>query len=418
MVPAPTARIPWRSPTLQIVLASTLLAPLGVPLISPALPIVRDAFGISDAQASLLITAYFLTGIVLSPFIGVLADRVGRRRVLVPSLFVFAIAGGATVLAPTFGVVLMLRLIQGTAAAGVFITTVAIIGDVFEGAQRNTVLGVNNAVLSVGAATFPVLGGALAAVTWTAPFLVYLAALPLGLLALRYLEEPPGERESRGIASLAGAIGSLTAVEATTFYGTAFLAEFLTFGAIFTALPFLLAAGGTAPVTIGLLLTVSAVASALVSTANGRFARHVSNGELIAAGFVCYGLGLLAAWLAPSVVFVAVAVVIFGAGFGLTMPAVDAGISNRVTSRYRAGALSLRNSTTFLGRAVGPVLFASVAVTTGYEPLLGLAGVVALAGAILLALSTDRRDHPVERRGGSLGPGRTRALIGRRTPRR
>lgn len=394
-MPASPVRIPWRSPTLQIVLASTLLAPLGVPLISPALPLVRDAFGITDAQASLLITVYFLTGIALSPFIGMLADRVGRRRVLVPSLFVFAIAGAAIVFAPTFGAVLALRLVQGTAAAGVFITTVAVISDVFEGAQRNTVLGVNNAVLSVGAAAFPVLGGALAAVAWTTPFLVYLAALPLGLLALRYLEEPPGERETRGIAYLVGALGALTSIEAVTFYGAAFLAELLTFGALFTALPFLLAAGGTSPVTVGLLLMVSAISSALISVLNGWFARHVSNGVLIAAGFACYGLGLLVAWLAPSLAFVGVAVVVFGAGFGLTMPAVDAGISNRVASRYRAGALSLRNSTTFLGRAAGPVLFAGIAVVTGYEPLLALAGVVALAGAVLVALSTGRRGHPL-----------------------
>ena len=51
--------VPWRSPTVQVVLASTLLAPLGVPLISPALPVIRDAFGVTDAAASLLISAYF-----------------------------------------------------------------------------------------------------------------------------------------------------------------------------------------------------------------------------------------------------------------------------------------------------------------------------------------------------------------------
>ena len=66
--------VPWGSPTLQAILASTFVLPLGVPLLSPVLPVIRDAFAITDARASLLITAYFVPGIALSPLIGLLAD--------------------------------------------------------------------------------------------------------------------------------------------------------------------------------------------------------------------------------------------------------------------------------------------------------------------------------------------------------
>ena len=87
--PRRPAAIPYRSATVRTVLTSTLLTPLGVALISPALPTIRDAFGLTDARASLLISMYFVTGIFLSPFLGMLVDRVGGRRVLVPSLVVF-----------------------------------------------------------------------------------------------------------------------------------------------------------------------------------------------------------------------------------------------------------------------------------------------------------------------------------------
>src|SRR6056297_220038 len=93
--PAPDARVPWRSRTVQVVLLSTLLAPLGVPLLAPALPVLRDAFAVTDAQASLLVSAYFAVGVVVSPAVGLIADRVGRKRVLVTSLFAFALSGGA-----------------------------------------------------------------------------------------------------------------------------------------------------------------------------------------------------------------------------------------------------------------------------------------------------------------------------------
>ncbi|MGA9402736.1 MFS transporter [Haladaptatus sp.] len=153
--------IPWRSTTVQVVLLSTILAPLGVPLIAPALSVIRDAFSIGDAQASLLVSTYFVTGIVLSPFIGMLADRFGRRQVLISSLVIFSLTGGVMALSPSFVVIVTLRIVQRTAAAGIFITTVTLIGDVFEGAQRNAVLGVNNAALSAGADIFPIGGGAL-----------------------------------------------------------------------------------------------------------------------------------------------------------------------------------------------------------------------------------------------------------------
>ena len=391
-----SAAIPWHSRTVQVVLVSTLLAPLGVPLVAPVLPVIRDAFGVTDTQASLLISAYFVTGIVLSPVIGLLADRIGRRRVLITSLLFFSLTGGAMALASSFALVVGLRVVQGTAAAGVFVTTVTLVGDVFDGPQRNAVLGVNNATLSAGAAVFPIVGGVLAVIAWNAPFLVYLVALPVTLFAAWALEEPPTptDHEIDSFTYLRAALGAVAGADAVVLYGAAFLTELLLFGAIITGLPFLMTATfALTPVFVGLVLTASEVSSMLVSTQNGRFATYLSNHGLIALGFGCYGAGLLGAWLAPSPGLIAVAVGVFGAGLGLSMPAVDAAISDLVETQYRGGALSLRNSTTFLGRAAGPVLFVGLAVTTSYRSLLLAAGVVALgSGLLVVAVMRWNRD--------------------------
>lgn len=383
-----SATVPWRSSTVQVVLCSTLLAPLGVPLVAPALPVVRDAFGVGDAAASLLVSTYFLTGIVLSPAVGMLADRVGRRRVLVSSLLIFGLTGGALAFAPTFEVLIALRVVQGTTAAGIFITTVTVVGDVFEGARRNAVLGVNNATLSAGAAVFPILGGAMAGLAWNAPFLLYPLALPVALFAAFALPEPETEPAGEGLGYLRNALGAVAGRDAVVLYGAAFLTEVLLFGAILTGLPFLLSASfALAPVFVGAVIAASEVSSTVVSAGNGRFARYLSNHQLVAAGFGCYGLGLLGVWLATSPTLIALAVGVFGAGLGLSMPAVDAAISDLVATEYRGGALSLRNSLTFLGRATGPVLFAGIAASTGYGPLLVGGTVVALAmGAVTVAV--------------------------------
>ncbi|WP_224449493.1 MFS transporter [Haloprofundus salilacus] len=397
------ASVPWRSPVVLVVLASTLLAPLGVPLVSPALPVIRDVFGVSDASASLLITVYFLTGIVLSPFIGMLADRVGRRRVLVVSLFVFGLSGGAVYVAGDFATVLALRLVGGTAAAGVFITTVTIIGDAFDGVQRNAVLGANTAVLSAGAAAFPIVGGALVAYGWNVPFLAYLLAVPLAVVAwyaLAGLEHDTEPEEEGTVRYLRGVAGSLVASGTVVYFGATFAAELLFFGAVLTTLPFLLT--GTfafSPLLVGLTLTAAEVVAVGVAASNGRFAEHVSNGTLVVAGFVCAAVGLGIAWAAtglgagsavPAVLVVGVGVMFVGASAGFVLPSVDAEVSRLVPTHFRAGALSLRNSATFLGRAAGPVIFAGIALATGYATLLLFAGVAALVCAVVLAFATGR----------------------------
>ncbi len=386
------ARVPWDSRTVQVVLASTALAPLGVPLISPTLPAFRDVFGITDAQASLLVSSYFLVGIVLSPFIGILVDRLGRKRILVGGLLAFGVIGGGMAVAPTFETLLALRLVQGGAAAAIFITTVTLVGDEFDGVQRNAVLGVNVAVLSATAALFPVVGGALATVAWNAPFLTYLAAIPVALFALATLEEPQHDRTSRDTAHLTAATRTITTAPTLALFGVAFLTEFLLFGVLFTALPFLLAAALT-PVVIGLVILASETASTIVAAANGKLARVTSNERLIAGGFACYAVGFAAIWFSSGLLSVVAAVTIVGVGVGLLMPAVDAAVSDLIPAEQLAGAMSLRNSTTFLGRTAGPFVFTGLAISGGYgyETLLLGASGIALVATGVAAVPQPRR---------------------------
>jgi len=81
------------SPAAAVIFASTLVAVMGVSLISPALPAVQEAWNISEAQASLLLSAFTLPGIFLTLPIGLLTDRIGRKPILIPALIVFGLSG-------------------------------------------------------------------------------------------------------------------------------------------------------------------------------------------------------------------------------------------------------------------------------------------------------------------------------------
>ena len=97
----------YRDRNLQIIFGVTLMAVLGVSSITPAFPRMAEEWGVTVQAIGLLITAFTFPGIVLAPFIGILADRLGRKRILVPSLFLFGFAGGACALTSDFNIILV-----------------------------------------------------------------------------------------------------------------------------------------------------------------------------------------------------------------------------------------------------------------------------------------------------------------------
>lgn len=388
-IPTPDVSVPWESPVVRVLVVSMVLAPLSVALVSPGLPAFRGAYGLTVPEASLLLSAILAPGIVLSPLVGLATDRVGPRRVLVASLLTWSVAGSAIALGPSYWGVVALRVIQGMALAGIAITTVTLVGTTFEGPQRNAVLGASTAVLSAAAAVYPIVGGTLIVLAWNVPFLAYALGAPAALFTYYALEESEPESDGRSLAYFRRMLSALSARDAAMLYGSAFALEAFLFGAVFTTLPFLLAESyGLSAVAIGLVVTAEALGSTIAATQNVRIVQRVPDGRIIAIGFAILGVGFAAAWLAASPASLAVATFVFGAGWGLSIPSVDAAVTDLVPPRFRGGALSLRNSASFLGRATGPVLFAALAVDRGYQELFLPAGAAALAIALVLAVVT------------------------------
>jgi len=397
------ASVPWRSPQLYLLLATAAVAPLDVNAIGPALPAIADAFGVSSARSGLVITAFAVPGALLAPVVGMYADRLGRRRVIVTCLLLYGLAGVTVTLATGLWQVLVLRAVQGSVGGSILASlSLALVGDYYDGPQRNAVMGVVSAGISFSAAAAPVLGGALATLSWDAPFYLYGSSVVVAALAYRYLDgSSTGSESGAGApgdhagayAYLRAAAGSLPARDAVAVYGANFLGFALFYGGVLTAVPFLLEGYGFDTGQTGTLITSAMMVSAVVAVFNGRFARHVSNLGLIAAGVVAYALGLVGVWAAGSAVGTLVALGVFGAGHGLVLPSVASALSALAGPEFRGGVMSLRTSVIFGAQAVAPPLF-TLPVTelgVGYDLPLAVAGVgAALAAAGLFAAAGGR----------------------------
>ena len=276
-----------------VICAVSLIAVLGVSSVTPAFPKLAQALNVNPKNIGLLVTAFTLPTLFLGPIIGVLADRLGRKKIIVPSLLLFGIAGTACAFARDFNLLLLLRLLQGIGAASLLSLSVTLIGDLYAGDKRANAMGYNASITSIGTAIYPTIGGALATIGWYYPFGLPIAAIPIGLLVLFCLKnpEPQGERNLQEYLRNAGKVlknrqlAGLFIASAANFI--------LLYGAYVTYLPQLINDTFKAPpATIGLLLSSVSVAVTITSSQLGRLARRFAATTLIRASFVFYALAL------------------------------------------------------------------------------------------------------------------------------
>jgi MFS family permease len=128
---------------LQMIFCVSLVYVLGVTSITPAFPQIARYFEIETQEIGLLIVIFTLPGIFLTPILGIIADRIGRKKVLVPSLILFGTAGFACAFTRDFEILLVMRFLQGVGYASLGSLNAAIIGDLFEGKERAAAMGYN-----------------------------------------------------------------------------------------------------------------------------------------------------------------------------------------------------------------------------------------------------------------------------------
>lgn len=341
----------------QIICAVSLIAVLGVASVTPAFPKLAQALNVAPENIGLLVTAFTFPTLALGPVIGVLADRFGRKKILFPALLLFGIAGAACAFAPSFNLLLLLRFLQGIGAAPLLSLSVTLIGDLYSGDKRTTAMGYNASVSSIGTASYPTIGGALAVLGWNYPFLLPLVALPIGLMLLLTLHspEPQGERNFKEYLRNAGRI--LKNRQILGLFIASGANFILLYGAYVTYLPQLINDSFQASaLVIGLILSSVSVAITFASSQLGRLTRTFSAQTLIRASFAFYALALIIVPFIPNLWLLLIPTTIFGIGLGIGMPSIQTLLAELAPREYLATVMSINGTFFGLGQTVGPLL--------------------------------------------------------------
>lgn len=370
---------------LFVIFSITMIGVMGVATLTPALPMISEALNLTKTQVGLLISAFTFPGIFLAPLAGVVADRRGRKFVLVPSLFIFAIAGFAIFFIHNFYIILILRVIQGIGAAPLGSLNTTLIGDFFKGKQRPAAMGYNASVLSLFTASYPLIGGALAGLAWYYPFVMPLLAIPVGLFVIFGMDEPQIEKPSN-IKEYFRAISiSINRKEVIAVFLLGILTFIILYGAFLTYIPFLLENkfNLNAP-KIGILLSLSSITTAIISTQMGKLTIKFGSLKLLKTAFILYFLVSVLVPNMTNLYFLTIPVLIFGAAQALNIPSLQTSLANMAPDNQRGIFMSLNGTMLRLGQTVGPLLIGVGFTIYGLDGAYYLSAIIALLGLLVL----------------------------------
>ncbi|MEH1164278.1 MFS transporter [Micromonospora sp. CPCC 205539] len=396
---------------------STFMLLVDLTIVTIALPAMASGLHSSFAALQWTIDIYVLVLAALLLAAGSVSDLLGRRRVFLAGLLLFAVASLGCGLATDPGVLIAARGVQGIGAAAMYATNAALLGTTYTGRDRALAFGVWGAVNGAAAAAGPILGGVLTEhVGWRAIFLVNIPFAVLAvLIAVRSIVE---SRAAGGRMDLPGA-GLFTLAVTLLVYGliragehgwtdrgaiAAFVASALALlvfllvesrradpmidlrlfrrpsftalmvgGAVLTASAFanlmfvsLWAQSvlGLEPVAAGLVLTPLAAVSFVVAGAGGRLLHGVAPQWAIGVGLLLVGVGtLLCMLIGPNSTWTALipGLSVTGIGVGLASPVLASAALSAAPPERAGMANGAMNTFRQLGFAVAVPIFASVA---------------------------------------------------------
>lgn len=355
----------YRDTNLQIIFGVTLMAVLGVSSITPAFPKMVQELSITPQEVGMLITFFTLPGIVLTPILGVLADRFGRKKVLIPSLVLFGVAGGACSLVRDFNILLLFRFFQGIGAASLGSINITILGDLYSGKERAAAMGYNASVLSIGTASYPTLGGALALLGWYYPFILPPFAIPLGLLVLFSLKSPEPKNEQHIKQYLGGAWQGVKNRQVLGLFIASSMTFIILYGSYLSYFPHLMAEFRASSLIIGLIMSAMSLTTAFTSSQLGKLAGKYSEKNLLKVAYLFYAVGMFIIPLVPHLWLLLIPAIIFGVGHGINIPNIQTLLAGLAPMEHRAAFMSINGMVLRLGQTLGPLVMGLVFTVWG-----------------------------------------------------
>lgn len=381
---------------ITLLLISSLTVMAGA-AIAPALPQIQQAFATtpnSEFWVKLMLTLPGLFTAIGAPISGSIIDRFGRKPLLIAAIITYGVAGGiAGLTLNSISGLLIARALLGLAVAAVMTTSLALIADYYEGAQRSQVMGIQAAFMGFGGVVFLTLAGFLAGLSWRLPFGVYLLAFVILPFALLFLPEPPRPSVPKlvelSVTKERLPIKTLAFVYLLNFF--IMLAFYMTP----VQLPFYLKTLGTVNSSeVGLAIAATTLANAISSLRYGSLKARLSFTHILVLLLVMMSIGYGIVALGDRYPIILFGQLLVGFGLGFAMPNMNVWVSSVTPVSLRGKALGGLTTSMFLGQFFCPILTQPFVQQLGFQQTYGvMAGILAaIALTTYLIMGNHRTD--------------------------
>lgn len=355
---------------------------------APLLVNIAEDLGLTVSSAALSVTAYMLAFGLFTLIFGPLADRFGKVKIINIAAIgtsVFSILGAFSFNLPSL---VFFRAMNGAFGAGIFPVTLALVGQSFDGPNRQKSIGKVMGLMFLGGATATAIGGALAFFgSWRLVYLVYgIGELALSLVMLKTLE-----RDKPVVAKLDFISAYKSVFKNYRFMrlvATIFLVGFSVFGSFTYSGKLLKDLTGYNIMVVGLILSLFGVGTVVGGRVAPKAKARLGNLFLVAAGAIG-SASLLTISLSRNVPLIALA--LFGFGFAfIFLQSTLVATAQEKNPKARGTAMSLASFNMFVGGALGTSLNGRIIQSAGASQVFFNASWVMLVAALLSALFVAR----------------------------
>jgi MFS family permease len=361
--------------------------------IAPSLPEMKAAFPNNPSAETLVKLILTIPGLFIAisaPISGWIIDRYGRIKLLVTALLLYGIGGTSGLYLNTLAEIIVGRALLGIAVGGIMTTAVALIGDYFDGPQRQSFLGVQASIMALSGTLFITLGGALADISWRYPFLIYALAFIAVPLVLIFLKEPVRDLSVQTntnapkakIPKLTWTIYALSFIGMTVFYMMPVQVPFLVKNI-----------GVTGNAEAGYALGTVMLVGGTVSFNFKRIKDRLTHYQIYGVSFLAIGLGYAILNYATSYVTLFPGLIIAGIGSGLIMPNSNLCLVSMAPPAVRGRVLGLLTTFFFMGQFLSPIIFQPLVDASSISESFLYLGIL-LAVLALISLIRNRRLVP------------------------
>ncbi len=347
-----------------------LVMTLGNSMLIPVLPMIEKKLNITPFQSSMIITVYSIVAIILIPMAGYLSDRIGRKKVIIPSLVLAAIGGiisgwASWKVDDPYGLILIGRMLQGVGAAGAAPIVLPLVGDMFKDeSEVSGCLGMIETANTFGKVLSPILGALLAGMIWYMPFFAFpvFCAISIAMM-LFFIKSPNTQQQSLPIKQFLLEVKQIFYREGRLLYAIFAIGGilmFVLFGVLFFLSNMLedkyqmdgIKKGATLALPLGALCLASFITGKKIHKNKPLMKWLTFFGVLVVAVAIFLLSFFNHIWILLAIFFFC------GIGIGVALPCLDALITEGIEKKERGTITSIYSSMRFVGVAAGPPVVA------------------------------------------------------------